>query len=189
MKPSRGVQTSNKGFSVFLVGYMCAGKTTVGRSLAEKLGWRFVDLDERIETRQGRDIAEIFRVSGEPEFRRAEHHELRDLLKELENSGPAVVALGGGTFMQEQIRALIQPKHTSIFLEAPIEELWARANSGNSDRPLAISENQFRQLYESRRQRYMEADLCMNTAGKTVDDIVAEILAEIEPPTQLRGER
>jgi len=66
--------------AVILVGFMGAGKTSVGRALGGRLGWRFQDLDERVQAREGRSVADIFRESGETEFRRAEHAALRELL-------------------------------------------------------------------------------------------------------------
>src|SRR2546428_2697763 len=85
--------------TVFLVGFMGAGKSSVGRALSLQLGWPFEDLDERIQAREGRTIEQIFQQSGEAEFRRAEHAALRELIADL-GSSPRVVALGGGTFVQ-----------------------------------------------------------------------------------------
>src|ERR1700752_4953217 len=82
---------------IVLVGFMGAGKTSVGRELGQRLGWPFVDLDDRVQAREKRTIAEIFRSSGESEFRRAEHEALRELLKEVER-GLLVIAVGGGAF-------------------------------------------------------------------------------------------
>jgi hypothetical protein len=85
---------------LFLVGYMGTGKTTVGRSLAALLGWEFVDLDERIEAREGRSVPMIFREYGEGGFREREHLALRTLVGEISAERPAVVALGGGAFVE-----------------------------------------------------------------------------------------
>lgn len=98
--------------AVFLVGFMGAGKTSVGRALGAMLGWPFEDLDERIQKREGRSIENIFRESGEAAFRQAEHSALRELL-----SGPAksqcVVALGGGAFAQEENTALLRVRRVT----------------------------------------------------------------------------
>ncbi len=162
--------------TVFLVGFMGAGKTTVGRALAAQLGWRFVDLDDHIEARQKRSIAEIFRESGEIEFRRAEATELRILLAGLPVTGAAVVALGGGAFGQkENARLLKAASAPVIFLDAPVHELWQRTQQSDAQRPLVNAENQFRQLYEMRRQRYMKAEHRLETSGKTVEQVVGEI--------------
>src|SRR5271169_3176128 len=88
---------------VCLAGFMGCGKTTVGRLLAQQLGWRFVDLDERIENQAGLPIAGIFDRLGEPAFRKLEHAELTRALGEaVEATVPAVLALGGGTFAQPE---------------------------------------------------------------------------------------
>jgi shikimate kinase len=174
---------------LFLVGYMGAGKTSVGRILAQRLGWTFCDLDERIEAQQNCTIAEVFRRFGEKEFRDLEAVELARLIQELRTSNGAVVALGGGTILRDENQAQItnQPG-VLIFLDAPIEELWSRAKSGGRERPLAGTKNQFQQLYESRRQRYMEADLQVSTSGKRVDEVAEQIAAELELDTHSRGE-
>src|ERR1700742_4694212 len=101
MTPGSGshieVQPLDLGRVVFLVGFMGAGKSSVGLLLSRDLHWRFEDLDERIQSREGRSIEQIFHESGEAGFRKAEHAALRELLFEF-NSSPAVVALGGGAF-------------------------------------------------------------------------------------------
>src|ERR1700687_2603621 len=85
--------------AVVLVGFMGAGKSSVGAALSRHLGWPFEDLDERIQTRAQRSIEQIFRQSGEAEFRRMEHQALRSLVGELGRSA-RIVALGGGGFAQ-----------------------------------------------------------------------------------------
>jgi shikimate kinase len=168
---------------VFLVGFMGAGKTTVGRALARQLGWRFIDLDDHIEARQKRSIAEIFRESGEIEFRRAEATELRNLLADLPVAGAAVVALGGGAFVQKDNARLLKAASAPVvFLDAPVHELWERTQQSSVQRPLANAENHFRQLYEMRRQRYMKAEYRLETCGKTVEQIVGEITASLGLP-------
>src|SRR2546423_14156771 len=92
--PAPGCDTRLR--AVILVGFMGAGKTSVGRALGDRLGWRFQDLDDRVRAREGRTVAEIFRESGETEFRRVEHAALRELLAETEVGTPMVLALGGG---------------------------------------------------------------------------------------------
>jgi shikimate kinase len=169
---------------VFLVGFMGAGKTSVGEALAGQLGWRFIDLDERIEARAGKRIADIFRDSGESEFRRAEKHELQRVIAELDGGGGAVVALGGGAFVQPETAALLAASATCcVFLDAPVEELWQRAQATQGERPLAVSENHFRQLYAARRPRYMEAEYCVQTLGRTVAEVVADIAARLQVHT------
>lgn len=162
--------------SVFLVGFMGAGKTSVGEALAARLRWRFIDLDGRIEARQQRKIPDIFRDSGESEFRRLESDELQRVLGELDGSA-AVVALGGGTFVHPANAGSLRSCGYTVFLDAPVEQLWQRAQVAQGARPLAVSENHFRQLYAARRSRYMEADYCVQTGGRTVAEVAAEIAA------------
>jgi len=167
--------------AVFLVGFMGSGKSSVGRALSRRLEWRFEDLDERIQAREGRSIAEIFRDSGEVGFRQAEHTALRELVEELPPSSPVVVALGGGAFAQAENAALLKAAGAlTVFLDAPVDELWRRCQKDEPDeRPLRRDERQFRQLYEARRPRYMNALLRVDTAGKDVESIAAEIIASL----------
>jgi shikimate kinase len=172
------------GNAVFLVGFMGAGKSTVGRALGRRLNWVFEDLDDRIAAREGRSVAEIFRDSGESEFRRAEHAALRQLLEELHGGVARIVGLGGGTFAQEQNHKAIQASGIrTIFLDAPLEELWRRCElqpKMDAKRPLQTSENQFRELHEKRLPFYQTASLRFDTAGKQVEIIAAEIAKKLE---------
>ncbi len=155
---------------------MGAGKTSVGRALAAKLGWAFVDLDPRIEARQGRTVAEIFREQGEAAFRRMEAEALRELLVELESAPRSVVALGGGAFVQaENARLLKEFAAPVVFLDAPVEELRRRCRHLGDARPLYADENHFRQLFAARRGGYMAAGVRVETTGKTIPQVAAEI--------------
>ena len=161
--------------AIVLVGFMGAGKTSVGRELGGRLGWPFVDLDDRVEAREKRTIVEIFRLSGEGEFRRAEHDALAELLKELE-SGPRVIAVGGGAFAQPENTSLLDARvATTVFLDASADELWKRCGDDPTERPLRRDEKVFRQLFESRRPRYLRAQFHVNTTGKEVSEIAREI--------------
>src|SRR5215472_8255590 len=128
---------------IFLVGFMGAGKTSVGRALANRLGRAFQDLDDIIERSQGTSVAGIFAEAGENGFRSIESRVLRELLAANEGElGKAIVALGGGAFAQPQNRnALQQAGAITILLEAPLEELWRRCQQDGSGkaRPLAQS--------------------------------------------------
>jgi shikimate kinase len=161
--------------AVFLVGFMGAGKSAVGQALSQRLGWRFEDLDQRIEASQGRSIAEIFRQFGETGFRRLEHAALRSLLTDLRTT-PTVAALGGGAWVQPANRALLAASAVpAVFLDAPVTELWQRCLPEREQRPLLRDEKEFRQLYEARRPRYLEASLRVETQGKAVGVIAAEV--------------
>ena len=157
------------------MGFMGAGKSSVGRALSRQLGWPFEDLDERIRAREGLSIEQIFQQSGEIEFRRAEHAALRGLLSELGTS-PRVVALGGGAFVQRHNAVLLEePGMSVIFLDAPVEELFRRCQQEQVERPLRGDLEQFRQLYEARRPHYVTAKLRIETAGKEIEAIAEEI--------------
>jgi shikimate kinase len=137
-----------------------------------------------VQARERRTIAEIFQSSGETEFRRAEHDALAELLKEVE-SGPRVIAVGGGAFAQPENTSLLEASvATTVFLDASADELWRRCGNDPTERPLRRDEQVFRQLYESRRQRYLRARLHVDTAGKEVSHIATEIAKSLglKPP-------
>jgi shikimate kinase len=169
--------------AVFLVGFMGAGKSSVGAALGRRLNWIFEDLDDRIERRERRTVAQIFRESGEPAFRRAERSALQDVLEGIDNQA-RVVALGGGAFVQTGNAELLKSSGVPIiFLDAPVEELWERccrqANEAAAERPLLRSLDQFRELHEQRRPNYAEASLTVKTGGRTVDEVADEIAAKL----------
>jgi len=163
--------------AVFLIGFMGAGKTSVGQALAALLGWRFEDLDDRIVAREGVSIADIFQKSGEAEFRRVEHAALAELLA-TPDAGPSVIALGGGAFVQADNARLVHALGApTVFLDAPVEELWRRCREEAKQRPLGVDEQQFRRLYEARYPHYRKATARVETGGKTVAAVAAEIAA------------
>jgi len=180
LKRPAAMHASSPVNSVFLVGFMGAGKTSVGRALGQRLNWIFEDLDDRIQSREGRTVAEIFQDSGETEFRRAEHAALQHVLQELRGGGARIVALGGGAFVQKENATLLKAfSAPTVFLDAPIEELWQRcctqASETGATRPLLRSVEQFRKLYETRRNSYRKAALKVQTGKRTVESISAEI--------------
>jgi len=183
-KASSMVAHGLPGNAVFLVGFMGAGKSTVGRALGRRLNWVFEDLDDRIAAREGRSVAEIFHDSGESEFRRAEHAALQKVLEQLRGGVARIVALGGGTFAQEQNHKAIQASGIpTIFLDAPLPELWqrcARQTKLDAKRPLQTSEIQFRELHEKRLPFYRTASLRFDTSGKPVEAVAAEIAKKLE---------
>jgi shikimate kinase len=161
---------------------MGAGKSSVGRAMGKSLGWAFEDLDERIELREGRAVAEIFRDSGEAAFRRAEHAALKELLKELRSGPEKIVALGGGAFVPARNAALIEVEGVpTVFLDASVEELWQRcgeqAERQGAERPLLSGYvEKFRELYEARKPYYLKAQHRQGTDGKKVTVIAAEVI-------------
>jgi shikimate kinase len=179
-KPAAGLRQSQPR-AVILIGFMGAGKSSVGRALGRQLGWTFEDLDERIERREGRKVHEIFRDSGESTFRRAEHAALKELAKELGTGAERIVALGGGAFVRKQNALLIESGGVpTVFLDAGPEELWRRCRRQTEqqgvERPLLGSLENFRELYEARRPHYLKASFRQETGGKTVEEIAAEVV-------------
>lgn len=161
---------------VFLIGFMGAGKTSTGKALAALLGWRFQDLDDLIEAREGATIAGIFGDRGEAGFREAEARALEHLLQDAAYRSDLVVALGGGTFVQPRNRALLeQSEAVTVLLEAPVEELRRRCGSEDRERPLARDEERFLELYVGRQPAYALARHKVQTLGKTVEAVAAEI--------------
>jgi shikimate kinase len=160
--------------AIFLVGFMGAGKTSVGKALSARLSWPFEDLDDRIQAREGRSVEAIFRESGEGGFRRAEHLALCEVISELGPS-PRVVALGGGAFVQRENSDLLQQAGlATIFLDGPPEELFRRCGAEAASRPLRRDFEQFRQLYEARRVAYSNRTIRIDTAGKDIQTVSAE---------------
>jgi shikimate kinase len=161
--------------TIFLVGFMGSGKTSVGRILSRRLGWRFEDLDDHIQKQEGRSIAQIFRESGEEEFRRSEHAALRHLLQGLKST-EIVIALGGGAFVFPENRALLTSAGgTTVFLDAAVDELWRRCQD-SEERPLRHNEQNFRHLYQRRLPHYRKASIRIETEGKDVPSVAEEIV-------------
>lgn len=160
---------------IFLLGFMGSGKSTVGQALATRLGRQFLDLDERIEHKEARPIAEIFQQQGEPAFRAIETRELIELLTEMRTTPGAVVALGGGTFAQPGNRQLLETfGGLTVFLDCPLEELEHRCRD-YTHRPLAQDLDAFRALYQERQASYRLANVTVD-AGRSPEVITESIL-------------
>jgi shikimate kinase len=142
---------------LYLVGFMGSGKSTVGRGVARRLGWRFADIDEDVEARARMTIPEIFEAQGEEAFRRLETEVLRWRVQDVARGIPWVIAVGGGCFAREENFDVIQNHGISIWLDAPLEMIRARV-AGSSHRPLARDPQRFAELYEERRPAYERAD-------------------------------
>lgn len=161
-----------------LVGYMGAGKTSVGRLISRELDWEFVDLDERIEARERCAVADIFRDRGEQQFRIIESDVLNCVLHEVSAGLRAIIALGGGAYVRkdnaDSIRATGIPV---VFLDARVEELRRRCVPQGQLRPLFTDELRFRQLYEERRGAYMQANVIIDTTARPVKAVADEIIS------------
>jgi shikimate kinase len=159
---------------IYLVGFMAAGKTTVARSLAERLGWRAEDIDELIEARERRTVADIFARSGEPYFRTLE----RDILRLLLPLRHTVVATGGGTFMDPDNRVAINMDGVSVWLDVPLDELVARLPA-DGRRPLAADRAQMERLYAMRQAAYAHAQIRIDARGAHPEAVAERILEAI----------
>jgi shikimate kinase len=155
---------------------MGAGKTTVGHALARRLRWNFLDLDDVIEQREHKSVAEIFASSGEPAFRRMESAALTALLQDRQAGSDLILALGGGAFVQKQNRdALNSAGAITVLLEAPVEELRRRCQAEHKVRPLAQQDARFNELFAARRADYALARFTVQTLNKSVEQVTAEI--------------
>ena len=155
---------------------MGAGKSTVGTRLARQLGWRFVDLDERIEAAAGITIPEFFERHGEPTFRQLEADQLRAALgRAVEFRESTILALGGGTYAQPGAPEFLRNSGVPvIWLDTPIEVLLARCMT-MTGRPLFRDEASFRALHAQRLSSYQLADFRVDSSGDAAS-VVAEIL-------------
>jgi len=157
--------------SIVLVGMMGAGKSSIGRRLAARLGIPFIDADAEIESAAGMTIPEIFDKHGEPYFRAGEARVIARLL----DGGPQVLATGGGSLMDAQTRALIGAKGVSIWLKADIDVLLKRTKRRN-DRPLA---ERIKDLLPIREPLYAQADIVVQSRDEPHDNIVDEIMIQL----------
>ncbi|MDR3676012.1 MAG: shikimate kinase [Acidobacteriota bacterium] len=158
---------------IYLLGFMGSGKSTVGKLLANALGWPLIDLDTLIEAGQGLSIREIFENSGEPFFRQVEHAALTEASK----VEPAVIALGGGTFAQPPNVELIRESGgATVWLDCPPQILRERCE-GMENRPLFRDLQSFEQLFLDRLPYYRLADFRISTEGRAPEEVVEQILS------------
>jgi len=143
---------------IYLVGFMGSGKSTVGRLLAERLGWTFADIDGEIERAEKATIPEIFESRGEAEFRAIEARVLQSHICAIESGQPAVIAVGGGAFVQAANREAMLKAGVTVWLDCPFEIVKRRVGMA-SHRPLARDPERFAQLFEERRPVYALAEV------------------------------
>ena len=160
---------------VVLVGFMAAGKSSVGERLAEILGWEFVDFDEEIERRTGMSIPEIFRHRGAAEFRALEE----ELTSELAEVHWTVFAPGGGWITQPELLEYFGDETLVVWLRISPEEAVRRASTALSHRPLLASASdpleRARTLIREREPLYRLADVVIDVDGRGVDELAEEI--------------
>jgi shikimate kinase len=164
---------------VFITGFMGAGKTTVGRLLAERLGWDFADSDHLLEAQTGRSIADIFETQGEPAFRELEAAVIRANV----TRNRLILALGGGALERTQTRDLLAslPHSLLIFLDAPLDVLVSRC-SGQANapvRPVLADRTRLLERWTARLPGYRQAHLIVSTEGYSPDEVAGRILHEL----------
>jgi shikimate kinase len=166
---------STKERRVIITGFMAAGKTSVARALAARLGARMIDLDFIITERERRTVPALINAEGEARFRDAERRALEVVL---EMNRARVIALGGGAWTIEENRSLISAHAClTVWLDAPFELCWRRIVASEEERPLARDKQAAERLYQERRPIYALAELHINaTAEKSIEDLATEII-------------
>lgn len=161
---------------IYLVGFMGAGKTTVGRELAARLDVPFFDLDDLVEAAEKTSIKDIFAHHGEPYFRKRE----RDILRSTKHLDRAVIATGGGTFCFDDNVQFIQSEGLSVYLSAPYAVLRGRVGTKSAERPLFRDDVAAHELYASRIKYYRTADVTVEIREEeTPAEIVERLLLEL----------
>ncbi len=160
---------------IYLVGFMAAGKTSLARALGERLSWRVEDVDELIEARERKTVADIFAQRGEPYFRALE----REIVQLLLPIRHVVVATGGGTFVDVESRAAINRDGLSIWLDVPFEELVVRMPA-DGRRPLAADRDQMARLFAIRQLGYEQAHLRLDARRAPVGELVERVIEVLE---------
>lgn len=171
---ARALASRLNGRPLVLVGMMGAGKTTVGRRLASRLGRQFIDSDEEIERAAQMSIPEIFEQRGEGEFRAGEMRVIARLLKEKD----IVLATGGGAFVNPETRALVKAEALSVWLKADLDVLFERV-SRRSNRPLlktADPKGTLEKLIADRYPIYEEADVTVISRDVPQDNVAADVI-------------
>jgi shikimate kinase len=167
--------------NIVLTGFMAVGKTAVGKRLARRLGYDFVDTDQRIEQEAGMSVAELFARFGEEAFRSRE----RDAIAGLAPTRPTVIATGGGTFVEEANREALKKLGVTVCLVTSLETVLDRV-SRNDARPLARGDGRdarerLTDLYEGRKAAYGKADVLVETDGLSVDQAVSRVVNMVGP--------
>lgn len=171
-----------RGRPIVLVGLMGAGKTSIGRRLAEKMGLTFVDADHEIEAAAGKTIADIFAEHGETYFRDGE----RKVIARLMENGEQILATGGGAYMNPETRARIREGGICVWLKADLDLLMKRVMKRN-DRPLlrtADPEAVMRRLIEDRYPVYAEADVTVECRDVQHAQMVNDVLRALARKAQ-----
>jgi len=162
--------------NIILVGFMAAGKSSIGKKLAYKLGWKYIDTDAEIVKITGLKIPALFKKYGEIRFRSEE----KLVVKKLKGVTSAVIATGGGTVLDPENWSIMEELGVIIHLYVPLEEALKRIKK-RSERPLlAKSEPEIQKLWKERLEVYNKANIFLDTSNKELDDIVNEIIEHLK---------
>ena len=169
----------NRNGPIVIIGFMGCGKTAVAHALARRLNLPMVDLDRTIAQQHKRTAAQLIREDGEPAFRSIETKALHQLL---ERGKQGVIALGGGAWITDVNRKLIdQYRCVSVWLDTPFDLCWQRIEASEEDRPLGRTREQAEQLYRTRKPVYQEAEIRVSVQPhESLDTIVARLEAALE---------
>jgi shikimate kinase len=174
--------------NIFLVGMMGAGKSTVGKAIARRLGRDFIDCDREIVERTGVPIATVFEIEGEEGFRRRES----SVLAELAGRKAAVIATGGGAVIAEENRRLMRSHGTVVYLRASLDHLHERTRH-DSSRPLLAGGNRratLSALLEAREPLYLEAaDLVVESGAQSASSLAAKVIMALDDLRRARADR
>lgn len=176
------MQISRQPANVALIGFMGAGKTSVGRLVAENLGFEFLDTDELIQSRAGRTIADIFAKEGEPAFRALE----KQVVQELSARTKTVISTGGGLPTDPENLAALKSYALVVCLWASPEKIWERVRH-QSHRPLlhdADPQKKIRELLAAREPFYKQADVLINTDLRSVREAAQQIALQFKLATR-----
>jgi shikimate kinase len=163
--------------NIYIIGFMGAGKSTVGKILAQKLNYDFVDLDSDIEREQGTRISEIFEKQGEKYFRDAE----TEILRKISEHSNQIISTGGGIVIKDENWEIMKNSGTTVYLKASIETLFGRVKH-KTTRPLLNVENPFekaRELFSSRESLYEKSDIVLDREGLEPEYVAEAIIREL----------
>ena len=164
-----------RGDKIYLVGFMCAGKSTLAHALGKRLGWRVEDIDTLVERRERLTVAEIFARRGESHFRAVERAVLTDLLP----TRHAVIATGGGTYADGDNRALINRDGISIWLDVSLKRVIERLPT-DGRRPLAADRSGMERLFDARQVGYQRAHMRLDAERASTAELVERVLHWLE---------